>query len=183
MNDMNTPNTVSESARELLRKRFSDLLIAAPVVPYPAHKTVEEGKILRGAMGGTFTKNLLLRDKKSRFFLFSVHEDRVLDLKTLHTRVAATGHLSFARPEHVAEYLGVMPGALTPLGLINDHEGVVTAVIDAALLDAEQLNFHPLVNTESTGLSPAELFAFIRSCSREPLVIDFESALQVVTAE
>lgn len=73
------------------------------------------------------------------------------------------------------ELLGVQPGALTPLGLINDSAGMVTAVIDAALLDAEQVNFHPLVNTESTGLRPADLLSFIRSCDREPLLVDFDA--------
>jgi Ala-tRNA(Pro) deacylase len=73
------------------------------------------------------------------------------------------------------ELLGVPPGALTPLGLINDAEGAVTAVVDASLLDAEQVNFHPLINTESTGLRPSDLLAFIRSCDRDPLLVDFDA--------
>lgn len=50
---------------------------------------------------------------------------------------------------------------MTPLGIINDRDGLVTVVLDGVLIDAEQLNFHPLVNTESTGLSPGELVSFI----------------------
>jgi len=65
-----------KDARERLFRCFDDLKLSAPVVPYPAHKTVEEGKLLRGAMAGTFTKNLLLRDKKERLFLFATHADR-----------------------------------------------------------------------------------------------------------
>jgi Ala-tRNA(Pro) deacylase len=72
-----------EEARKRLFQRFSELHIVAVTVSYPAHSTVEEGKQLRGAMTGTFTKNLLRRDKKNKPFLFSIHEDRVLDLKTL----------------------------------------------------------------------------------------------------
>lgn len=161
-------------SRARLFDRFANLAIAAPTVPYPAHKTVEEGKALRGQMAGTFTKNLLLKDKKSRHFLLSIHEDRNIDLKTLHKRVGAKGQLGFASGEKVELYLGVVPGALTPLGLINDIEGVVTAVIDASLLNADQLNFHPLINTESTGLRPDDLLTFIRSCGREPMIVDFD---------
>jgi len=163
-------------ARDRLFARLANLGIAAAVVPYPAHDTVEEGKRLRGAMAGAFTKNLLLRDKKGRLFLFAIHEDRALDLRTLHSLVGANGRLGFAPAERMVEILGVQPGALTPLGLINDMSGTVTAVIDAALLDAEQVNFHPLVNTESIGLRPAELLMFIRSCDREPMLIDFDAA-------
>ena len=123
-------------------------------------------------MAGTFTKNLLLKDKKGRLFLLAIHEDRELDLKTLHTTVGASGRLGFASGDRMIEVLGVAPGALTPLGIINDRNGLVTVVLDRVLIDAEQLNFHPLVNTESTGLSPGELVSFIRSCGRDPLVVD-----------
>jgi Ala-tRNA(Pro) deacylase len=75
---------------------------------------VEEGKVLRAQMTGTFTKNLLLRDKKSRLFLLSAHEDTVVDLKTLHTKIGAQGRLGFAAPEVVRTLLDVEPGTVTP---------------------------------------------------------------------
>jgi cystathionine gamma-synthase len=152
------------TGRERVLRRLDELGIAAPTVPYPAHRTVNEGRRRRGAMAGTFTKNLLLRDKKGRLFLFAVDEDRVLDLRTAHTRVGASGRLGLASPERMREVLGVEPGALTLLALVNDEEGLVTAVVDAALLDADQVNVHPLVNTESTGLRPVDLLTFIKSC-------------------
>jgi hypothetical protein len=117
-------------------------------------------------------RNLLLRDKKGRLFLLAIHEDRELDLKTLHTTVGASGRLGFASGERMIEVLGVAPGALTPLGIINDHDGLVTVVLDGVLIDPEQVNFHPLVNTGSTGLSPGELVSFIRSCGRDPPIVD-----------
>lgn len=113
--------------------KLTSLGIAAPILPYPTHETVEEGKRLRGEMEGTFTKNLLVEDKKGRLFLFSIHEDRALDLKTLHQHIGANGRLGFALAERVIELFGVQPGALTPLGLINDAEGAVTVVVDASL--------------------------------------------------
>ncbi|GJE73311.1 prolyl-tRNA synthetase associated domain-containing protein [Methylorubrum podarium] len=178
---LRAPDTVD--SRDLLFARFNELGIVAPTVPYPAHQTVEEGKALRGAMSGTFTKNLLLKDKKDRFFLLAIHEDRVLDLKTIHQRIGAKGRVRFAPAESVVELLGVLPGALTPLGLINDNGGVVVAVVDNSLLDATQVNFHPLINTESTGLAPQELLTFIRSCGREPVLVDFDALIAAAEDE
>ncbi len=172
MNDI--PVLSGNGARERLFQRFAELGIAAPTVLYPAHRTVEEGKLLRGDMAGTFTKNLLLRDKKGRLFLFAIYEDRELDLKTLHTLIGANGRLGFASGERMEEVLGVSPGALTLLALINDPAGLVTVVVDASLLQADQVNFHPLVHQESTGLRPDDFLNFIRSCGREPLIVDFE---------
>lgn len=175
MSDISVFRKATEEARVRLFARLASLGIAAPTVPYPAHETVEEGKRLRGDIAGTFTKNLLLRDKKTRLFLFSIHEDRALELRTLHTQIGANGRLGFAPVERMNELLGVQPGALTPLGLINDTARAVTPVIDASLLDAEQINFHPLINTESTRLRPAALLRFIRSCGHEPMLIDFDA--------
>lgn len=161
----------ADGGQQRLLTYLTALGIAAPVAPYPAHRTVEEGKQLRGAMAGTFTKNLLLRDRKRRLFLFSVHEDRVLDLKTIHQRIGANGQLSFAPAEQMTTILGITPGAMTPLALMNDTDGQVTCVLDAPLLDAEQLNFHPLVQTMSIGLRPDQLLAFLDACNHPPLLL------------
>jgi Ala-tRNA(Pro) deacylase len=162
-----------ENEQERLFKRLSELGIAVtPAAPYPAHKTVEEGKALRGQMAGTFTKNILLQDKKGRLFIVVAREDRAIDLKTLHGRIGASGRVRFASPEQMRSVLGVAPGALTPLAIINDSDSLVTVVIDADLMAAEQLNFHPMVQTQSVGLSPADLSAFIRSCGRIPHVVN-----------
>lgn len=170
-----TDDAVSISPRDRLFARLASLEIKSEVVPYPAHSTVEEGKALRGSMAGTFTKNLLLKDKKGKLFLLSIHEDKVIDLKSLSSLIGGKGHLSFVPGERMQELLGVVPGALTPMGLFNDKDALVTAVIDASLMDSLQLNFHPLVNTESMGISPAGLVSFVRSCGREPLVVDFDA--------
>jgi Ala-tRNA(Pro) deacylase len=162
------------AGRDRLLRRLRELGVNAPTVPYPAHRTVEEGKQLRGEMTGTFTKNLLLHDKKDRLFLFAIEENRTLNLKTLHTQVGGHGRLGFAPAALMREVLGVDPGALTPLALINDDGGLVTAVVDASLLQVEQVNFHPLVNTESIGLRPADLLAFIQSCGRDALIVELD---------
>lgn len=165
--------TVSPSGgRTRLLERLAELGIAAAVEPYPLHSTVEEGKRLRGDMAGTFTKNLLLRDKKGRLFLLAIHEDRELDLKTLHKQLGASGRLGFAAADRMQSLLGVSPGALTPLAIINDDGVEVTVVIDSVLLAATQINFHPLVQQESIGLAPEQLVEFVRSCGREPLIVE-----------
>lgn len=128
-------------------------------------------------MSGNFTKNLLHKDKKGRFLLLAIHEDRELDLKTSHTLVGASSRLGLASSDRMMEPLGLLPGALTPFVVINDRGGRVTAVVDGVLLDAERVNFHPLLNTESTGLWPRDLLAFIRSCGRDALVVDLGRAL------
>lgn len=168
------PDGATKAAGARLFEKLSALGIAVAVVPYPAHKTVEEGKALRGAMTGTFTKNLLLKDKRGQMFLLSLHEDRELNMKVLPAMLGAKGHLSFASGERMHEVLGVIPGALTPMALVNDLGGAVIPVIDSYLMSRPQLNFHPLTSTESIGLSPSDLTKFIRSCGHDPVIVDLD---------
>ncbi|MEO6780652.1 MAG: prolyl-tRNA synthetase associated domain-containing protein, partial [Bradyrhizobium sp.] len=141
-------------------------------VSYPAHSTVEEGRSLRGDMPGTFTKNLLLKDKKGRLFLVIAEETRLIDLRALHIKIGASGRLGFAPPDIVRRVLGVEPGALTPLALIHDDNHETTVVLDAKILNDVQLNFHPLINTESIGLSPAQLLRFIAATNHQSIAVE-----------
>ncbi len=166
----------AHDVQKRLFERLDDLGIAVTIEPYPVHRTVEEGKALRGQMTGQFTKNLLLKDKKSRLFLVVANEDLVIDLKTLHKRIDASGQLRFAPAEEMRTTLGVEPGALTPLGIINDGGIAVTIVVDVGLLAVDQINFHPLIQAESLGIRPTDFLKFVESCDRQPLLIDLNGA-------
>ena len=157
--------------RERLLAFLTDAGIDAPIVPYPAHTSIEEGKRLRGDLAGTFTKNLLLRDKKGRLFFVTAFENTDIDLKTLHARIGARGRLGFAATDVMVEKLHVEPGTATPLGLMNDTDATITLVVDDALGDAEQLNFHPMTHTESIGLTWPQFRTFLAACGREPLIV------------
>lgn len=151
---------------------LSEAGIEAPNVAYPAHTTVEEGKRLRGDLPGVFTKNLLLRDKKGALFFVTAHEDTEVDLRTLHTKIGARGRLGFAPGETMVELLHVTPGTATPLGLFNDTDQAISVVVDQALEGAEQLNFHPMMHTESIGLTWTQFTVFARACGHELVVVD-----------
>ncbi len=167
--------TPAASPQGQLIEFLRSLGIIVNPVAYPAHSTVEEGRALRGDLSGTFTKNLLLRDKKGRLFLIVAEETRSIDLRTLHVKIGASGRLGFASPDAVREILRVEPGALTPLALAHDANCATTVVLDKKIMHDKQLNFHPLVNTQSVGLTPSELLRFIAATEHEYLITQFET--------
>jgi Ala-tRNA(Pro) deacylase len=151
---------------------FLDRLgIPHSTVRHPPLFTVEHSQALRGTIAGAHTKNLFLKDKKDAIFLVTTLEDAVLDLKRLHKRIGASGRLSFGRAELLLETLGVIPGAVTPFGLINDREGRVNVVLDAALMANPIVNCHPLVNTATTSISGTDLIAFVRATGHQPRIV------------
>lgn len=133
---------------------------------------VEQGLEMKAAMPGVHTKNLFLKDKKGRLWLISAAQDTVIDLKRAH-RVMGSDRLSFGNETLMWETLGVRPGSVTALGLINDLGRRVTFVLDRRLWEADIVNFHPLTNTATTALTGADFRAFLSRLEREPLVIDF----------
>jgi Ala-tRNA(Pro) deacylase len=139
--------------------------------------TVEEAQALRGLLPGAHTKNLFLRDNKKTYFLVTVEEERPVDLKQLRTMIGAKGGLSFGSPEALFDCLGVRPGSVTPLAAVNDEGSRVKVFLDAALLDASVVNCHPLVNTQTTALAPADLLRFLRVVGHEPTVLSFPDAV------
>lgn len=141
---------------------------------HPAVFRVEEGLELKAAMPGAHTKNLFLKDKKGRLWLISARQDTPVDLKRA-PRVIGSDRLSFGNEALMWETLGVRPGSVTALGLINDLDRRVTFVLDRRLWEADIVNFHPLTNTATTALDQAAFRQVLSALGRDPMVIDFET--------
>ena len=154
---------------EQLFAALDALSIKHSTVKHPPVFTVEQSTNLRGQIPGGHTKNLFLRDKKHALYLVVALEDAAIDLKGLHRQLGASGRFSFGSADLLREVWGVDPGSVTPFGAINDSQGRVTVVLDAAMMEHETLNFHPLVNTSTTGLASADLVKFLRATGHEPL--------------
>ena len=137
---------------------------------HPPLFTVEQSRSLRGQIPGGHTKNLFLRDKKYAIYLVVALEDADIDLKGLHRTLGASGRFSFGSADLLREVLGVAPGAVTPFGAINDTEGRVTVVLDAAMMKHEILNYHPLVNTMTTSIRRDDLVKFLKSTGHMPRI-------------
>jgi Ala-tRNA(Pro) deacylase len=139
-------------------------------VTHPPLFTVEQSRALRGQIPGAHTKNLFLKDKKGALFLVTALEDAVIDLKSLHRRLGASGRFSFGSADLLRATLGVEPGSVTPFAAFNDTEGRVTVVLDQALLGHETVNCHPLTNTMTTSVSRAGLLKFLTATGHPPRV-------------
>ncbi|GGE20386.1 DNA-binding protein [Aureimonas endophytica] len=134
--------------------------------------TVEESRALRGTIAGGHTKNLFLKDKKGRLFLVVAEEDSMVDLKSLHQRIGASGRLSFVDAGRMREALGVEPGSVTAFALLNDEARQVSLVLDAALAAHDMVNCHPLTNTATTTIRRDDLLRFFAATGHEPRVAD-----------
>jgi Ala-tRNA(Pro) deacylase len=151
---------------------FLDRLgVAHRTVSHPPLFTVEQSQALRGTIPGGHTKNLFLRDKKGTLFLVVALEDAVIELRSLHRRLGASGRFSFGSADLLREALGVDPGAVTPFAAVNDTAGRVTVVLDAAMMERETLNYHPLRNTMTTSIGRDDLLRFLEATGHPPRIV------------
>jgi Ala-tRNA(Pro) deacylase len=161
---------VMPATPDALFAMLDELGISHTTVSHPPAFTVDDARALRGTVPGGHTKNLFLRDKKGIPYLVVASEDAVIELKSLHRLLGATGRFSFGSAELMRELLGVEPGSVTPFAVVNDTSRRVAVVLDADMMAQAVLNFHPLVNTATTTISRDGLVKFLAAAGHSPRI-------------
>lgn len=147
---------------------------AYEIASHPPVFTVDEARRHRAAgERGAHVKNLFVRNKKGEMWLVTTLEDRAIDLKDLGRRLGA-GHLSFGSVERLRSHLGVEAGSVTPLAVMNDRQGLVRLVLDAAVLAEETVHVHPLTNDRTIAITSRDLTRFLASVGHPPTTIRFD---------
>lgn len=154
-----------------LLARLERMGIETETFTHPPVFTVEEAKELRGDVPGAHVKNLFVRDKKGSMWLVVALEDRPVDLRAL---AESLGHkrFSFGSERRLMEYLGVVPGAVTLLAVVNDHTRAVRVALDTGLRAHQRWSFHPLDNAMTTTLRSADVLRFLDEVGHPPTWID-----------
>ncbi len=132
--------------------------------------TVEEAKAVHDHIAGGHCKNLFCKDEKGSFWLIVCLEDARVDLKAAPAKIGSK-RLTFGKPDAMMEILGVLPGSVTPFGLINDQNTLVNVILDQAMMAEAQLNYHPLHNGATTTISSIDLVRFVKSCGHAPNIV------------
>ena len=144
---------------------------------HPPVHTIEEALASAPSMPGLMTKNIFARDGGGkRHFLIIVPFSKRIDLAEL-ARVLPSTKLGMASPERLMKHLGIAPGSVSILALINDSEGAVEVVIDNAVWDATAVQAHPLRNTATVSLTHETLERFLEHTGHMPRVLEVPGQL------
>ena len=148
--------------------------LSALGVPFHEHEhaavfTVAQSSALDLRIPGAHTKNLFLKDAGGAFWLVTVPARARVDLKALPAAIGCK-RVSFAKAEDMGKLLGVAPGSVTPLAMINAAPGSVSAVLEETLATATRVNVHPSRNTATMGLAGADILRLLAHWGHTPLV-------------
>lgn len=159
-----------------LLSRLQELQIDYSKYEHPVVLTVEAQAKYVGSLGGGLSKNLFLKDKKSRFYIVSALADTKVDLKVLSVRLGlGKGGLRMAPEEALGELLQVPLGCVTPFALVNESARHVSLLLDQGFKSQERCFFHPLSNDVTISLNASDLDNFLKSIGRDPAYVDLEA--------
>ncbi|XP_058089571.1 uncharacterized protein LOC131236437 isoform X2 [Magnolia sinica] len=159
-----------------LLARLQELQIDFVSYNHPVVLTVEAQAKHVGHLGGGLSKNLLLKDKKHRFYVVSALVGTNVDLKVLSQRLGlGKGGLRMAPEEALQEILQVPLGCVTPFALINESARAVSLLLDQGFKAQELCFFHPLSNDMTISLNARDLDKFLISIGRQPSYVDLEA--------
>ena len=152
------PDTAALSAREVKVYDFLDALgIPYRHVAHDAAETMEACVQIDTRLGTKMCKNLFLCNRQQTdFYLLLMPGDKPFKTKELSGQLGVS-RLSFGSGERMEAYLGLLPGSVSVMGLINDKAHAVRLLIDADLLKNEEIGVHPCVNTASLAVATADI--------------------------
>jgi len=160
---------MSLTKQDVLR-HLSETGISYKNVEHRAIYTMEEMLSLGLPNTERVAKNLFLKDKGRNYYLLTVPEDRKVNLKELRA-ILSSKALTFAKPEELESILGVISGAVTPFGLLNDNEKRVAMVFDN-FFKGGLIGVHPVDNTATVFLDFEDLVKVVSPFAKEVIFID-----------
>ncbi|MCQ2208645.1 MAG: prolyl-tRNA synthetase associated domain-containing protein [Paludibacteraceae bacterium] len=146
---------------------------------HEAAHAMEQCAEVEKVLGAPICKNLFLCNRQqTQFYLVMLPGDKVFKTKQITSQLGCA-RLSFAGEEHMVNLLHIHPGAVSPMGLMNDTEKKVMLVIDKDLFNNDIFGCHPCVNTASLKLSLKELVEiFLPAVGHEHRVVELVNEVE-----
>ena len=142
-------------------------------VDHEAAITMEACVWVDKALGTTMCKNLMLCNRQcTDFYILLTPGEKKFKTSVLSKQIGSS-RLSFAVGTYMEQFLDIIPGSLSVLGLMNDKEKRVQLLIDKDVLGGEYIGVHPCVNTASLKIKTSDLVdKIIPAMGHEPTYVE-----------
>ena len=150
---------------------LDQLGIKYEIVEHPAVYNMAEMEQIELPHPEADAKNLFVRDDKKRdYYLLTIKGNKRVNLKQFREE-NGTRRLSFASPQDLKEKLGLEPGSVTPLELLNDSHHEIPFYLDSYFNDQPRIAIHPNDNTATIWLKPQDLLKVIKDSGNPVKVV------------
>lgn len=120
-------------------------------------------------------KNLFVRDdKKENYYLITVRGNKRVNLKEFR-KENNTRPLSFASEKELKEIIQILPGSVSPLGILNDKENKVKVFLDKEFIEkTDIIGIHPNDNTATIWLKTKDLINIIKEYGNKVELVEIK---------
>ena len=152
------PEASNRLAREM---RCYDLLDSLGVsyqrAEHSPAESIECCQQVEKVIGVNIYKNLFLCNRQKTAFYLLVMPGLKPFRTSVFSKLIGSSRLSFADEGHMEAFLGLTPGSVSVLGLMNDKENAVRLVIDRDITASEYFRCHPCMNTTTLKIKTRDL--------------------------
>ena len=157
---------------EVVYKTLKKMGIFYDIVEHPPAETTEDADRYIEGREGVRTKTLFLSNrKKTAYYLIIMDDKKRLDIKKLE-KILDEKSISFCSPKRLVEKMGLVPGAVSLFGLINNVEHDIRIYLDKEMLSEKFITFHPNDNTKTMFISIDDIYKFISLLGYEYSILE-----------
>ncbi len=146
-----------------VKAKLDELGIEFDVVEHLPALTTEQADSYIEGLEGVRTKSMFLTNKKkTQYYLLIMDDQKLLDMDDFKEQVGAN-RIRMASAESLAEKMQLLPGTVSPFGLLNNDEKDILVYFDQDIVSEEIMTFHPNTNEKTIFIKTQDLFRFIES--------------------
>ena len=158
--------------RNKVYKVLDELGIGYEIHEHPPLNTIEIALEYWKDIDAVHCKNLFFRNHKgNRHYLVIIKDTTPFSIHSLEQKLKQ-GKLSFSSEKRLMKYLGLLPGSVSPFGLINDKHHHVHLFLDKQLQSAKKISFHPNDNTASLVIDYPDFIKYLDTMGNSYEFID-----------
>jgi len=148
---------------EIVVKTLKHLNISVETVDHDPALTIEQADIFIEGIPGVRTKTMFLTNKKkTNFYLIIMDESKKIDLNKFKETVDDK-QIKIASENTLFEKMMLLPGVVSPFGLLNDKNHDIKVYIDKKIMNEKRMSFHPNTNTKTIFINTTDLIRFLKS--------------------
>ena len=148
---------------EVVIKELKKLNIPFEIVEHEPALTIEQAdNFIKGILGVRTKTMFLTNKKKTKFYLLIMDENKKIDISKFKETVNDK-QIKIASEETLFKKIMLLPGIVSPFGLLNDKNKDIKVYIDKEIMNEKRMSFHPNTNTKTLFINTTDLFKFLNS--------------------
>lgn len=152
--------------------KLNELCIKVQIVEHePALTTEQADKFIEG-IEGVRTKTMFLTNrKKKNFYLVIMDDAKRLDMDKFKG-ITEEKQIKIASAESLAEKMKLVPGVVSPFGLLNNDDKDIKVYIDKEITTQDRMSFHPNTNEKTIFINTTDLIKYLNNIGYELKIIE-----------